>query len=241
MRLPNFIVQLDKKQARAIGVTVAMFAMVIAMIILGRHYLGLDENQVQDWLSGFSDTVWALPITILVFCLAAFIGAPQWLLIGAAVFAFGPLTGFIYSWISTLISASLNFWIGRIIGADRVESIGGSLIRRIITLVRKNGFVTSFMVRLVPTGPFVLVNMAAGVSKMTFAAFLAGTALGIIPKIAAVAFLGETLMGAIKGNGWVVAGGLAGFIVSFSVVMIFARSRLKAREAAGADMAKTDE
>ena len=241
MRLPNFIVQLDKKQARAIGVTVAMFAMVVAMILLGRHFLDLDESQVQSWLSGFSDTVWALPITILVFCLAAFIGAPQWLLIGAAVFAFGPMTGFAYSWISTLFSASLTFWIGRVIGAERVESIGGSLIGRIIALVRNNGFVTSFMVRLVPTGPFVLVNMAAGVSKMTYPAFLAGTALGIIPKIAAVAFLGETLMGAIKGNGWVVAGGLVGFIVSISVVVIFARSRLKARESSAIDATKMDD
>lgn len=230
MSLPNFIVQLDKKQARAIGVTLFMFALVVAMILMGRYFLDVDESQLKAWLASFADSVWALPITIVLFCAAAFFGVPQWLLIGAAVFAFGPLSGFLYSWVSTMLSASLNFWLGRVIGAERLESIGGSLVGRIIRLVRKNGFVTSFTVRLVPTGPFVLVNMAAGVSKMTFPAFLAGTGLGILPKIAAVAFLGQSLMGALRGNGWVFVAGLAGFILSILAVMIFARTRLKARE-----------
>lgn len=225
-----FITQLDKQALRAIGVTIAMFALVVSMILFGRAYLGIDETTLQSWFGALSGSYWALPATIVLFVLAAFVGVPQWGLIAAAVIAFGPAQGAVYSWIATMVSASVDFSIGRAIGAERVRKFGGNLVNRMIALVRRNGFVTSFTVRLVPTGPFVLVNMAAGVSRMTVRAFLGGTALGIIPKIAAVAFLGQSFFAAIKGTGPVsVLGSLAllGIIIG---VMLYARRRLKSRE-----------
>jgi len=99
-----------------------------------------------------------------------------------------------------------------------------------IAMVQRNGFVTSFMVRLVPTGPFLLVNMAAGVSRMTLPAFLGGTALGIIPKIAAVAFLGQSLLGALQGQPVVFGLGLTAFLAVITGGMLFARRRLKTKE-----------
>ncbi len=230
MNIKGFITQLDKQAVRAIGVTAAMFALAVMVILLGRKYLGIDESALQNLFGAIADSPWALPVTIIVFTLAAFIGVPQWALIAGAVVAFGPLYGFAYSWIAAMISATVDFMIGRAVGADRVRRFGGELVNRMISLVQRNGFVTSFTVRLVPTGPFLLVNMAAGVSGMTLPAFLGGTALGIIPKIAAVAFLGQSLLGALQGRP--VAFGL-GMIAFFAVIllgMLFARRRLKNRE-----------
>jgi uncharacterized membrane protein YdjX (TVP38/TMEM64 family) len=229
MSFSRFITQLDKKALRAIGVTMAMFALVLAMILLGRHYLGIDESTLQSWFSAVNGSAWALPVTILVFVLAAFIGVPQWALIAGAVVAFGPVNGALYSWGGTMVSASVDFMIGRAIGAERVSRYGGALVNRMVAMVRRNGFVTSFTVRLVPTGPFILVNMAAGVSRMTLPAFLGGTALGIIPKIAAVAFLGQSLVGALQGRP-IFALGMAGLLALFIGIMLFARRRLKQRE-----------
>ncbi|MEE9347336.1 MAG: TVP38/TMEM64 family protein, partial [Robiginitomaculum sp.] len=121
MSFSRFITQLDKKAVRAIGVTLAMFTLVFAMIILGRHYLGVDESTLQNWFSAVNGSAWALPVTILVFVLAAFIGVPQWALIAGAVVAFGPAHGAAYSWAATMLSASVDFMIGRAIGAERVS------------------------------------------------------------------------------------------------------------------------
>ncbi len=68
-------------------------------------------------------------------------------------------------------------------------------------LVGQNGFLASLIVRLVPSAPFIVVNMAAGVTPMKMRDFAAGTAIGIIPKIALTAFAGNSIVQALKGGG----------------------------------------
>jgi uncharacterized membrane protein YdjX (TVP38/TMEM64 family) len=67
--------------------------------------------------------------------------------------------------------------------------------------VGRNAFVGSFIIRNVPSAPFIVVNMAFGVSKARFASFLAGCALGVLPKTALVAFFGGSVMTAVTGDG----------------------------------------
>lgn len=227
--LRNFITQLDKQALRAIGVMLLMFFLVFTMIGYGRGYIGITEGELNGWFEAVRGTVWALPLTIVTFCVAAFIGVPQWMLIAGCVVAFGPAYGAAYSWVATIISASLDFYIGRWVGAERLEKYGGELINRIVGLVRKNGFFTSFTVRLVPTGPFVLVNMAAGVSRMTFPAFIGGTGLGIVPKILAVAFLGKGIFDAFADQGDVFVFASIGIAVILVLVMLVARKKLSRR------------
>jgi len=224
-----FFTHMDKQAFRAIAILVLMIISVGLLIAYGRTHLVFSNRDVLDWFTHVRGTPWAFPLTACVFMAAAFFGVPQWGLIAGAVIAFGPLYGAVFSWGATLMSASLNFWLARYLGADRLKHFGGDLMNRIARLIRNNGFVTSFTVRLVPTGPFVLVNMAAGVSHMKFAAFGLGTALGIIPKIAAIAFVGRGVGEAVSGQGpllGVLSLGLASVCV---LCMLWARSRLSSR------------
>jgi uncharacterized membrane protein YdjX (TVP38/TMEM64 family) len=66
--------------------------------------------------------------------------------------------------------------------------------------VGKNGFLASLIVRLVPSAPFIVVNMAAGVTPMRVLDFALGTALGIVPKIALTAFAGNSIARAMRGE-----------------------------------------
>ena len=68
-------------------------------------------------------------------------------------------------------------------------------------MIGKNGFMASLIVRLVPSAPFIVVNMAAGVTPMKLRDFAAGTAIGIVPKIALTAFAGNSIVQAMKGGG----------------------------------------
>lgn len=191
---------MDAKALRATFVVLSMFTCVAAVIFIARSHIELSQDDLSGAMQIMRGSIWALPITIVIFTAAAFIGIPQWLLIAAAVLAFGPSNGAIYAWLATMISASFDFWLARRIGAQRIEALSGAFLARIITLVRRNGFLTSFAVRLVPTGPFILVNMAAGVSGLNFAAFISGTAIGIIPKILVVALLGQGALTAAQGE-----------------------------------------
>ncbi len=216
---------MDRKAWRAACVLLGMFGLVAVLLFFARSHLAISQDGLMQALASFASSPWGLPLTIAVFTGAAFIGAPQWLLIGAAVFAFGPQTGGIYAWVATMFSACFDFCLARYVGAARIEALSGKFLARIIALVRRNGFLTSFAVRLVPTGPFVLVNMAAGVSGLRFVSFTAGTALGIIPKILVVVLLGQGALTAAQGEQFMLMALLGAFVIVG--VMLLARRLLQ--------------
>ena len=224
-----FFTQMDKQALRALVVLLVMFGVVIALILFGKASIDMPESEFYRFFSHIRESGFALPFTILTFVVAAFLGVPQWALIAGVVVAFGPMNGGVFAWIATMVSASIDFWLGRWVGAERLQRYGGELVNRIIRVVRKNGLVTSFAVRFVPTGPFVLVNMAAGVSRMKFPSFFLGTALGIIPKIAIVVLVGQGLISGAEGKTVMsVFIGLALLLIAF---MFLARKRLRAEVA----------
>jgi len=223
--IPRFFTHMDKQASRATFVVIAMFALVAFIALLGKASLNLGDNQYLRWFEYFKESNWAIPIVLLTFVIGAFIGVPQWAMIAGVVVAFGSFWGGMAAWASTMTSASLNFWIARWIGAERVEKYGGDLIGRIVSIVRRNGFVASMVVRWVPTGPFILVNMAAGVSGMRFTQFISGTGFGTIPKIVIVALITSGVVSNEQSD-WIRMG-LIGLAAVFILVMLLSRKYLR--------------
>jgi len=121
----------------------------------------------------------------------------------------------------------LGFGIGHFVGAERLQKLDAKLIKKLSAAVRKNGFMTSLVVRLVPTGPAILVNLAAGVSRMKFSHFVGGTAIGVIPKIIVVALISQGFISGLSGSLMaVVFAALAGLAIFISWL---ARKRLEAQ------------
>ncbi len=151
-----------------------------------------------DWIQSFADSPFGLPALILVFCVCAFIAVPQFVLIGIAVFAFGPVHGALYSWVATLCSGSLTFFLGRWTGQDVLSRFSGARVQRFTQFVGRNAFAASAIVRNVPAGPFLFVNMVFGATGSKFLHYFAGMAVGIVPKIAFVTLtyvFGEAALG----------------------------------------------
>jgi uncharacterized membrane protein YdjX (TVP38/TMEM64 family) len=149
-------------------------------------------------------------------------------LIAAAVVAFGPWAGFLYSWIGTEVSALVGFFLGRRFGADILRRYAGQGVQDFMGMVGENGFLASLIVRLVPSAPFIVVNMAAGVTPMRVSAFAIGTGIGILPKIALTAFAGGAVVKGLNGGGgWT---GLALAAALWIGSGLVARSWMKRRE-----------
>jgi uncharacterized membrane protein YdjX (TVP38/TMEM64 family) len=70
-----------------------------------------------------------------------------------------------------------------------------------MSLVARNGFQSSFLIRLAPAAPFIFVNMAAGAAGMSPFDFLGGTALGIAPKILLTGLAGHSIGELAHGRG----------------------------------------
>jgi len=233
--LLRFINRLDARAARALWVSLLLFALVIAVFVIGRFVLNIDRDAIEAWMATGAAQWYALPLTVLMFTLLAFVGAPQFVLIAVTVAVFGPVGGFIFSWVATVVSATVNFWLGRYLGADVVRRYGGRTVNHISAFVGRNGFWASFLVRIVPSAPFIVVNMTMGVSRMSYLAFIAGLGLGVIPKTALVAFAGAGLMALFQGAGLWAAVFIAIAGAVWLGVMLFARRWLRSQTPDGED------
>jgi uncharacterized membrane protein YdjX (TVP38/TMEM64 family) len=231
-RLIDFFTNMDARAWRTVAVSFVLFGGVGVVFLFGAQLLGLNgEVTVEQWL-GAAHGPWALPVAVSAFAALAFIGVPQFVLIAAAVVAFGPWTGFAYSWIGTLVSSLVGFWLGRTFGGRLLQDLAGDGVAKFMKLIGKNGFLASLIVRLVPSAPFIVVNMAAGVTPMKIRDFAAGTAVGIIPKIALTAFAGNSIVQALKGGGKQHIVMLVVAVAVWIVCGLIARAWLKKREAA---------
>jgi len=225
-RMPN----LDLKTLRGLGIAFVLFGGLGAVLLVAAPALGLQgQAGVQRWLA-LVHGPWALPMAVAAFAILAFLGAPQFVMIGAAAVVFGPWNGALYSWIGTLVSALVGFELGRAFGGGIIADLNSRTVDKVLALVGRNGFMATLMVRLAPAAPFIVVNMAAGVARVRRGAFALGTAIGITPKILLIAFTGGALTGAMRGDEIQI--GLLLFAIALWVgAAFFARRWMRAREA----------
>ncbi|HRI99768.1 MAG TPA: VTT domain-containing protein [Hyphomonas sp.] len=185
---------------RALYLGLGLLAAVLAVFFAGKSGLlpGLEESET--WLRDLAGSPWGLPAVVAIFCVAAFIGVPQFALIAASIAVFGPLPGAIYAWVANMISGALTFWIGRAGGEAAVKRYAGPRAQKLSRLIGQNALIASAVVRSVPAGPFLIVNMVFGASAAKFRDYWIGMGLGIIPKIALVAVGWKTVVTAFEGN-----------------------------------------
>lgn len=235
-RILDFIFNMEARRWKVVLATVLLLGATLGLLALGKTQLGLaTEARLEAWLQGYAGSPWAFAATIVLFTLSAFIGAPQFILIAACVVAFGPSLGFFYSWAATVVSAGVTYWLGRGPTARLIDRFDSRTLDRLKRFVGRNAFYASFMIRNVPSAPFIVVNMAFGATRANFWLYLAGCGLGVLPKTALVAFFGGAVVSAVSGDGVWTSLILAGVAVVWLGLMLAVREFVKRREkAAGA-------
>ncbi len=200
---------------------------VLIVFVLGKIGLLSGLDVLLDHLDAFSGSPWALPVLLAVFCIGAFLGVPQFVLFGAAVVTFGPWLGIAYAWLATLCSGALTYWTGRLGGEALFNRFAGTRTKRLSSFLGRNTFKASLFVRLIPTGPFILVNMTFGISKARFPAYLCGLAIGACPKLVLVALAARGLVAAEQGLAWVSMSAVVGVGVIWIGMIWMGRRKLR--------------
>lgn len=158
---------------------------------------------------------------ILTFAALASLGAPQFVLITALVLVFGPWAGFAYSWIGKMIACSLGFLVGRKFGARLLLQHQSKSIAALMMGLARRGFWVSAGIRLAPTVPSVMVNIAAGATPMGYWPFIAGAGIGSLPKMALMVFGGAAAIEALR-TGDPSAWGAVGLALILTLIMFLA-------------------
>ena len=191
----------------------------IALIFLFRE----QAEQLVSLMGSFSGSPIAIGVAIFVFLIGSILLVPQWLLIGAAVAAFGLVEGVGIAWLSTMVAATTHVLTARAFEGRIRPYLSGERGERIRTMLRRNSVEAGFLVRLVPTGPAILVNVAAGLFRVSRSGFLTGTAIGIIPKIILTGVVTSELLSSAQAQQ--VSTGLIVFAILLIVVFVWSRRK----------------
>jgi uncharacterized membrane protein YdjX (TVP38/TMEM64 family) len=115
--------------------------------------------------------------------------APITLLLGLTFFLFGTWEGLGYALVGVCSNAAVTYWLGYFAGRATVRRLAGKRLNRLSRKMGRKGILSTSIIRLVPIAPFTVVNMVAGASHIRFWDFLAGTVIGMLPGMLALAGL----------------------------------------------------
>ena len=166
----------------------------LCVILLGSslfYFFGPDDSLSLEWLKDNQRPLGTFyqgnSLTVMVGFVALFLVIGLFLLPGATLLSvlsgavFGlPLGPLLVSLGSTL-GAVLAFFVARYIFRDWVERRFGERLTPIHEGLCENDIHFMLVLRLVPLFPFFLVNIAMGVSPISWKVFMVGTLLGKLP------------------------------------------------------------
>ena len=152
----------------------------------------LSADRLLEWLEQYRS--WGAAPGLLLPFLKSFVPPlPTIVIVGWNAAVYGLWLGFLYSWIGMVAGCLVSFAAVRAI-ADRAFVTRWSerpKIARTMHWIRTNGFVCVLLLSLLPGGPFVVVNTAAGLARMRYGSFVPAVLLGKGIMVFAVSALGH--------------------------------------------------
>ena len=92
----------------------------------------------------------------------------------------------------------MTFAIGRRLGRETVRKVAGSRLNALSRRLAKRGLLPVVIARLLPVGPYSIVNLVAGASHIGWRNFLIGTVLGLAPGVITTSLFIDRALAAIR-------------------------------------------
>ncbi|MBU5671670.1 TVP38/TMEM64 family protein [Paenibacillus brevis] len=152
------------------------------------------EQQLEAFLEAFR-SLGPLPGILLTFMKSFIPPLPTLVIVGANAAIYGMWAGFLYSWIGLVSGCLITFLFFRwAAGTPYMQRWATKpKVRKLMNWAQKNGFNFVFLLSMLPVGPFVLVNMAAGLTRMQITSFAVAVALGKAVMVFCVSYIGTNL------------------------------------------------
>ncbi|HXU47224.1 MAG TPA: TVP38/TMEM64 family protein [Thermoanaerobaculia bacterium] len=119
------------------------------------------------------------------------------MLAGGAVF--GAWLGSLYNLAGTFAGGALSYFLGRTLGRDLIQHLGGHRLRRLEKRLARRSFWGLFGMRFLPF-PYALVNYAAALVGIPPRLFLTSTFLGLLAPIFLYSWFAAELFHAAAGE-----------------------------------------
>lgn len=125
---------------------------------------------------------------------------PLMVIIMANASAFGLVNGFIISWLGTSIGSLLVFTIIRKLAKTRFVSYftRKKQVRKLLNYVERRGFGLLFILYCFPFSPSSIINLVAGLSKVSFHQFALAVFSAKMVMVFMISFIGHDIPSLIK-------------------------------------------
>lgn len=120
---------------------------------------------------------------------------PTILIVGVNAAVYGFWLGFLYSWIGLVSGCLVTFLVVRkIAGHPKLDRwTQKSKVKKSMIWIRRNSFSYVFLLSIFPVGPFVVINMVAGVARMRLRSFMIAILFGKAIMVFSVSYIGHDL------------------------------------------------
>jgi uncharacterized membrane protein YdjX (TVP38/TMEM64 family) len=181
---------------------IALPVLVIAALVGLAWHFGYFNLKTPDQLDAATDKVenlpWLAPIFVLLYAGLATLAAPVSPLAYGAGALFGVMKGSLLVWVGSMLGATAGYFLARSALAGPARRLLGRFHEKLGQLREANVFLTTLRLQLLPVLPFGIFNYAAGVMRLPFVAFSAGTGLGIVPGTIAAVYVGDRLVAGLQ-------------------------------------------
>lgn len=110
-----------------------------------------------------------------------------------AGFLFGTWYGVLYVVTAAVLAAAITFGLSRYFLGNWVQRRWVEQLETFNDNLSRFGMEYLILVRLIPMMPFLLVNIFAGITKVSYKTFVWTTAVGILPGIILFSYMGRSL------------------------------------------------
>lgn len=225
-------------------IRLAVAAIAVALLVWGSKYLHFREllTGALQWVSGLG--MWGPVIFIMIYIVACILLFPAAILTLGAGVIFGVVKGSVIVSISATLGATAAFLVGRYLARDWVarKIEGNRKFQSIDEAVAREGWKIVGLTRLSPVFPFVLLNYAYGLTKVSLRDYFFASWIGMMPATVMYVYIGSLAGDLAKlGAGgrarttgeWVLYG--VGFLATVAVTVFVTRIARKALAAYSAD------
>jgi len=191
----RYVVKKYKKQIILLAILVAVILFVRLSGASG--YLTLENlKKNKELLQHFIEAryFFAVVTYIVVYILTVTFSIPgATVLTLAGGFLFGLLPAIIYANVGATIGATLGFLFARYILGNSIQEKYAPQLERFNRELDENGHLYLLTLRLIPAFPFFLINLLAGLTRVSLKTFFWTTLIGILPGDVVYCFAGNQL------------------------------------------------
>jgi uncharacterized membrane protein YdjX (TVP38/TMEM64 family) len=186
---------------------IVVWIVAVAVVIVVARVLDVPAllQEALAWIRGLGP--WGPAIFVLLYVAATVLLLPAVVLTLGAGAVFGVAQGFLMVSVGATLGATAAALIGRYLARDWVARrlAGSPKLHAIDAAVAREGWKIVLLTRLSPAFPFVGLNYAFGLTRVSLRHYVLASWIGMMPGIALYAYLGS-----LAGDAAVVAaGGLA--------------------------------